>query len=190
MGKVIYGSINSRCAPPPPPTPHCLLISKLLQMPHGGASERVQMTNLWNKKAIIAHKITYFCRICNSSNRYLTAKLQLFHVPCTFFFLSSLVRKWKQLCKYLHMLELEPCAAFKVWKYRVVFSHFSTELKIHLPFFIHYFFIVLLKDKLMRSGQMVMHESTYPIPVTQAEFPTPPPLPSHKLCFWLDCGII
>ena len=30
-------------------------------------------------------------------------KLQLFHVPCTFFVLSSLVRKWKQLCKYFHV---------------------------------------------------------------------------------------
>ena len=45
---------------------HCLLIPKLrqmphigasslhvVQMPHGGASERVQMTNLQNKKVII-----------------------------------------------------------------------------------------------------------------------------------------
>ena len=45
-----------------------------VQIPHGGASERVQMTNLWNKKTIIAHKLMYFYRICNSSNRFLTAK--------------------------------------------------------------------------------------------------------------------
>ena len=30
--------------------------SLCIQMPHSGASERVQMTNLQNKKAIITHK--------------------------------------------------------------------------------------------------------------------------------------
>ena len=67
---------------------------------YGGAFERVQMTNLWNKKTIIAHKLIrlmYFYRICNSSNRFLTTKTATFYVPCTFFFLSSLV--CKQLCK-------------------------------------------------------------------------------------------
>ena len=76
----------------PPPPKHssviCPLISKLWQMSrggaslrvqiHGGASERVQMTNLWNKKTIIAHKLMYFYRICNSSNRFLTAKTATF----------------------------------------------------------------------------------------------------------------
>ena len=65
-----YGSINSKHDHPPRPghlSGICLLISKLqqmphggasllVQMPHGGASERVQMTNLRNKKTIIAHK--------------------------------------------------------------------------------------------------------------------------------------
>ena len=57
--------------PPLPPTGHLSLITKLsqtphfrtrvtVQMPHGEASERVQMTNLRNKKTIIAHKLMYF----------------------------------------------------------------------------------------------------------------------------------
>ena len=62
-----------------------------VQMPHGGASERVQMTKLWNKKTIIAHKIMYFYRICNSTNRFLRAKTATF---------SRTVQ-----VKYLHMLE-------------------------------------------------------------------------------------
>ena len=48
-----------------------------VQMPHGGASERVQMANLWNKKTIIAYKLMYFYRTC-SSNRFLTAKTATF----------------------------------------------------------------------------------------------------------------
>ena len=49
-----------------------------VQMPRGGASKRVQMSNLWNKKTIIAHKLMYFYRICNSSNRFLTAQTATF----------------------------------------------------------------------------------------------------------------
>ena len=73
------------------------------------------------------------------------------------------------------------------WTFHLL--HFSTELKIHLPFFIHYFLIVV-KISLWGVAKWLCTSQLAPPPVTQAEFPTPPPLPSHKLCFWLDCGII
>ena len=74
----------------PPPLGICLLISKLWQMPHSGASlciqmshgrasERVQKTNLRNKKTIITHQKGFI----------------LAHWTCTFFFLSSLARNGK-----------------------------------------------------------------------------------------------
>ena len=115
-------SIPSGPIPTPPPPPLALpaafvLIWKLCQMPHGGASlraqmshvgasERVQMASLWNKKTIIAHEFKYFYRICCSSNHFFTAKTATFsRTVNAFFFLSSLVCNLKQLCKSLHMLE-------------------------------------------------------------------------------------
>ena len=47
---------------------------------------------------------------------FLTAKLQLFHVSCTFFFLSSLVHNWRQLCQYFTRVGVEPHVTFKVRK--------------------------------------------------------------------------
>ena len=87
------GSISFKPAHPPSFRANlsgiCCLISKLWQMPHSGASLCVQMphggllkeckmTNLWNKKTIIAHKLMYFYRNCNSSNCFLTTKTATF----------------------------------------------------------------------------------------------------------------
>ena len=104
--KVMFRSIPSALIPPGNLSGICLLISKLWQMPHGwaslrvqmahgGASERVQMTNLWNKKTIIPHKLTYF----------LTAKTAPFLRTMLVFLFVIPRSHWKQLCKYLHLLE-------------------------------------------------------------------------------------
>ena len=71
-------------------------------MSHGGPSERVQMTSLWNKKTTIAHELMYFDRICNSSNRFLTAKTEtcLCTVHVCLFAISCL-----QVETTVHMLE-------------------------------------------------------------------------------------
>ena len=54
------------------------VVSLRKQMPRGGASEREQMTNLHNKKTVTAHKLVYFYRICNTSNRSLKGKTSTF----------------------------------------------------------------------------------------------------------------
>ena len=116
MGEGHTFLINSKHALPPSPLAIFLLIS-IWQMPQGGASlitrtnapwwgpERVLMTNLFNKKTLISHKFNVFYRICNSSNHFLTAETATFWRSVHILFFSSLVHKWKQLCKYLHMCE-------------------------------------------------------------------------------------
>ena len=81
-------------------------------MLHGGASGKVQMTDLWNKKTIIAHKLTYFYRICNSS----FAKTVTF--SCTLhvlLFAISLSQVEKNLQIFAHV-GVEPYATFNVRK--------------------------------------------------------------------------
>ena len=102
-------------------------------MPHGGASERVQTRN--NNRSQI--NVFFFYRICNSSNRFLQLKLQLFYVHCMFFFLSSLVPKWKQtefaiqvetIVQIFAHVGVEPYATFRA----------STDEKIWFSTTIHY----------------------------------------------------
>ena len=72
-------------------------------MPHSGASERASANDQpAEQETNYRSQINVFYRICNSSNQL---KLQFFQVRCTFSFLLSLIHKWKQLSKYLHMLE-------------------------------------------------------------------------------------
>ena len=120
-------SIPTPTPPSPPPLPlgiSCLLISKLwqmphsgdglcVQMPHGGSSERVQMAHLWSKNwKQIAHKLMYFYRICYSSNHFLAAKTAIFHIPCTFFFMSTLIWKWKLLRLFILFYLVAPFVLF------------------------------------------------------------------------------
>ena len=85
-------------------------------MPHGGASERVQMTNPQNKKTIIAHKEMYFHRICNSSDCFSTAKTatlsRTVHVLLSVIS-SSQVKTIVQISAHVGV---EPFATFKVWR--------------------------------------------------------------------------
>ena len=129
--------LNQFQACPSPPPRHlsdiCLLILKIvangpsganlrIQMSHGRASERVQMTNLWNKKKIIAHKLMHFYRICNSSNPFLTAKTATFsYTMHILLFVISHIPTWKQLCKYLHV-GVEPYATFKGQKTKLFWT--------------------------------------------------------------------
>ena len=92
--------------------------SLCIQMPHGGASESVHMTNLWNKKTIITHKLIFFYRICNSLNLFLTAKTATFSRICTLHVLlfvnpASQVETIVQIFGNARV-GVEPYATFKV----------------------------------------------------------------------------
>ena len=73
-------------------------------MPHGGASERVQMTNLWNKKTIIPHKLTYF----------LTAKTAPFSRPVHVLLFVIPRSQVETIVHIFARAGVEPYATFKI----------------------------------------------------------------------------
>lgn len=104
--------------PPPPPLGICLLISKMLQMAHSGASEKVQMADLRDRIEILFEWFmmdAIYLQINVSLLEPVITPITFLHLKrskvaaysCSiqsFFFPTSLVRTWKQQCKYLHIL--------------------------------------------------------------------------------------
>ena len=121
---IMARSIPSAITPPPPPPAICRTFAFWFQncgkCPTVGSayaykcltvglwmSANDQPAEHWRKQQSLTNKCIFY-RICNSSNRFLTAQLIATLSHTVFFFLSSVVRKGRKFWKYLHMLDWNP----------------------------------------------------------------------------------